>query len=110
MLEIVKGTKMQMNEVREFYCEYDLKDARNATLKKPAAHQAMAIDHLIKWYNSHPNTYAGGILVLPTGGGKTFTAIRFICRTALSEGYKILWLAHTHHLLAQLWRTRWCNI
>jgi ATP-dependent helicase IRC3 len=96
---------MQMNEGREFYSEYDLKDARNATLKKPVAHQAMAIDHLIKWYNSHPNAYAGGILVLPTGGGKTFTAIRFCCRTALSEGYKVLWLAHTHHLLEQAYRS-----
>ncbi|MDD4446073.1 MAG: DEAD/DEAH box helicase family protein [Methanothrix sp.] len=92
---------MQMNEGREFFSEYDLRDARNATLKQPAAHQTMAIDHLIKWYNGHPNTYAGGILVLPTGGGKTFTAIRFICRTALSDGYKVLWLAHTHHLLEQ---------
>lgn len=38
---------------------------------------------------------------MPTGGGKTFTAIRFLCRTALSDGYKVLWLAHTHHLLEQ---------
>jgi len=92
---------MQMNETRQFFSEYDLRDARNSTLKKPAAHQAMAIDHLIKWYNSNHNTHSGGILVLPTGGGKTFTAIRFACRTALSDGYKVLWLAHTHHLLEQ---------
>ncbi len=92
---------MHIDEARKFYSEYDLRDARNATLKEPAAHQAMAIDNLIKWYNGHPNTYAGGILVLPTGGGKTFTAIRFVCRTALSDGYKVLWLAHTHHLLEQ---------
>ena len=92
---------MQINEARHFFSEFDLRDARNAILKKPAAHQAMAIDHLIKWYNSNHNTHAGGILVLPTGGGKTFTAIRFVCRTALSDGYKVLWLAHTHHLLEQ---------
>ena len=39
----------------------------------------MAIDDLIKWYNIKRDSYAGGILVLPTGGGKTFTAIRFLC-------------------------------
>jgi superfamily II DNA or RNA helicase len=39
--------------------------------------------------------------VLPTGGGKTFTAVRFLCRAPLSAGYKVLWLAHTHHLLEQ---------
>ncbi len=39
--------------------------------------------------------------MLPTGGGKTFTATRFLCRGPLSQGYKVLWLAHTHHLLDQ---------
>ena len=38
---------------------------------------------------------------MPTGGGKTFTAIRFMCEAPLSDGYKVLWLAHTHHLLEQ---------
>ena len=93
---------------RECYCEYDLAEARKTTLKKPAAHQAVAIDHLIKWYKSHPyqlDAGAGGILVLPTGGGKTFTAIRFLCRTGLSDGYKVLWLAHTHHLLDQAYHS-----
>jgi superfamily II DNA or RNA helicase len=39
--------------------------------------------------------------VLPTGGGKTFTAVHFACRLPLSQGFKVLWLAHTHHLLEQ---------
>ena len=43
----------------------------------------------------------GTILVLPTGGGKTFTAVRFACVHPLSDGFKVLWLAHTHHLLEQ---------
>jgi superfamily II DNA or RNA helicase len=41
------------------------------------------------------------VLVIPTGGGKTFTASHFLCRSALSDGFKVLWLAHTHHLLEQ---------
>ena len=92
---------MQVNEKREFFSEYDLKSARKAKTKEAAAHQRMAIDHLIKWYKAKKDGYAGGILVLPTGGGKTFTGIRFLCLTALSDGYKVLWLAHTHHLLEQ---------
>ena len=28
-------------------------------------------------------------------------AVRFLCEWPLSEGYKVLWLAHTHHLLEQ---------
>ena len=41
---------MQINDNREFYSEYDLRIARKAVMKEPAPHQAMAIDHLIKWY------------------------------------------------------------
>ena len=66
-----------------------------------AAHQKAAQEKIRKWYKSKPDGPRGGILVLPTGGGKTFTALHFICRTPLSEGYKILWLAHTRHLLEQ---------
>src|SRR4051812_13574499 len=87
---------------RTFYAEYDLRQARQSpTRKEPASHQSTALARLDKWYNSLPYPEAGGILVLPTGGGKTFTAVRFLCRRALSSGYKVIWLAHTHHLLEQ---------
>jgi ATP-dependent helicase IRC3 len=85
-LKLRRDLKMQIDERREFYCEFDLSVARKAAMKEAAAHQAMAIDHLINWYNAKRDAYAGGILVLPTGGGKTFTAIRFLCLTALSDG------------------------
>jgi superfamily II DNA or RNA helicase len=76
---------------REFFSEYDLAVARKHPVgKEPAGHQSQALRQLDKWYDSDPYPKAGGILVLPTGGGKTFTAIRFLCRRALSDGYKIL--------------------
>jgi superfamily II DNA or RNA helicase len=87
---------------RTYFSDYDLKRARQSTPRKePASHQATALGRLDKWFDSKPFPDAGGILVLPTGGGKTFTAIRFLCRRALSAGYKVLWLAHSHHLLEQ---------
>ncbi len=86
----------------EFYREYDLADARwHRVAKSPFPHQEEALKKLDKWYKSAPTEPRGGILVLPTGGGKTFTASHFICRNPLSDGYKVLWLAHTHHLLEQ---------
>ena len=57
--------------------------------------------HLKAWFESRPAPPRGGILVLPTGGGKTFTALYFACYLPLSKGYKVLWLAHTHHLRDQ---------
>lgn len=35
------------------------------------------------------------------GGGKSFVATRFLCHHPLSDGYRILWLAHTQYLLEQ---------
>ena len=82
-----------------FFRTYDLTKPQKQP-KEPAAHQYQALDRLHKWfYGKHSD--AGGILVLPTGGGKTFTAVRFLCTEPLSNGYKVLWLAHTHHLLDQ---------
>ena len=89
-------------QTSDFYREYDLAAARrHGVAKRPAAHQTEALQELDKWYKSAPTEPRGGILVLPTGGGKTFTAWHFICRNPLSDGFKVLWLAHTHHLLEQ---------
>ena len=86
----------------DFYREYDLAVERPRGLtESPAPHQAEALQELDKWYKSAASEPRGGILVLPTGGGKTFTACHFICRNPLSDGFKVLWLAHTHHLLEQ---------
>jgi ATP-dependent helicase IRC3 len=86
------------------YCRtFELENVRLCpSKKKPAIHQQDALGKLHAWFESAAHApEAGGIVVLPTGGGKTFTATRFLCQGPLSKGYKILWLAHTHHLLDQ---------
>lgn len=40
-----------------------------------------------------------GLLVMPTGAGKTFTAVRWLAERALSRGMRVLWLAHRRELL-----------
>ncbi|MBD2304091.1 DEAD/DEAH box helicase [Chroococcidiopsis sp. FACHB-1243] len=91
-----------MNECKteSFFRSYDLTKEQKQP-KDPAAHQHDALNKLQRWYQTKHSTHHGGILVLPTGGGKTFTAMRFLCTHPLPEGYKVLWLAHTHHLLEQ---------
>ena len=89
------------SETQEKFCRtYNLAKT-NPSARKPFAHQLEALGKLNEWFRVHQNGAAGGILALPTGGGKTYTAWRFLCRNALSQGYKVLWLAHTHHLLEQ---------
>jgi superfamily II DNA or RNA helicase len=42
-----------------------------------------------------------GVLVMPTGSGKTFTAARWLTQRWLDAGNRVLWLAHREELLAQ---------
>lgn len=42
-----------------------------------------------------------GLLVLPTGGGKTLTATYWLMESLLDKGKKIIWIAHRHELLNQ---------
>jgi superfamily II DNA or RNA helicase/tetratricopeptide (TPR) repeat protein len=46
-----------------------------------------------------------GLLVLPTGGGKTLTATYWLMQDILDKGGKIIWLAHRHELLNQAQRS-----
>ncbi len=98
----IESERKPMTAVSEWDREYDLNEARkHPSRRTEAAHQTQALAKLRAWYESAPAPNAGGLLVLPTGGGKTFTAVRFLCRNPLSDDYKVLWLAHTHHLLEQ---------
>lgn len=70
--------------------------------KQPEPHQTKAIKEMKAFFTGEQSR---GILQLPTGAGKTFTAVRFIVTDLLSKGYKVLWLAPTSHLLDQAYET-----
>ena len=42
-----------------------------------------------------------GLLVLPTGAGKTMTAAYWLLKNAIDKDKKVLWIAHRHLLLEQ---------
>jgi superfamily II DNA or RNA helicase len=64
-------------------------------------HQKEAFSNLQKEIiKSNKNPFAG-LLVLPTGGGKTLTAAYWISQNILDKGKKVLWVAHRHELLKQ---------
>lgn len=96
----------KLNPDRIFFRQYDLIKAKaigSMELENDEPFQTEALSHFSKWYENHKShsDLAGEILFLPTGAGKTHVAIRFLCIKPLSDGYKVLWLAHTHHLLEQ---------
>lgn len=96
---------MDLLKKDSFYRKYDLFECRDQKSElDPAIHQNEALTNLRKWFKIKHKP-SGGILALPTGAGKTFVAVRFLCEGPLSKGYKVLWLAHTHHLLEQAFFT-----
>lgn len=42
-----------------------------------------------------------GLLVMPTGSGKTFTSMRWLMEKVVNRGGRVLWIAHRHELLEQ---------
>ncbi|GHT67534.1 hypothetical protein FACS189452_05440 [Bacteroidia bacterium] len=72
---------------------------------EPYEHQKKAFYELQNAIiKSNKNPFAG-LLVLPTGGGKTLTAAHWISKNFLDKGKKILWIAHRHELLEQAQKT-----
>ncbi|MBF0102567.1 MAG: DEAD/DEAH box helicase family protein, partial [Desulfobacterales bacterium] len=70
--------------------------------KNPIAlytHQEDAIKTLNKEVS--PKNEFSGLLVLPTGGGKTLTAAQWLMRDYIDQNKKVLWIAHRHTLLDQ---------
>ena len=78
--------------------------------RHPFEHQKDAFEHLSKLFTFKDDSPQSGILVLPTGAGKTFTAVNWICRNVLPKNVKVLWFAHTDHLLEQAYETFRSNI
>lgn len=66
-------------------------------------HQIEAIDSLNKYFNlsGKKNVQQNGLLVMPTGSGKTFTAVNWLLNSGVANGYRILWLAHRQELIDQ---------
>ena len=72
-----------------------------STSKTPFPHQDEAFAALNKVFQIGKKKTASGMLVLPTGAGKTFTAVRWLCTHVLPKNIKILWLAPSYYLLNQ---------
>ncbi len=75
--------------------------------KKLHKHQTEAIEGLNRYFDLTLKSDAGqnGLLVMPTGSGKTFTAVNWLLDRTVSQGFKVLWLVHRQELIEQTDRT-----
>ena len=78
-----------------------IKVSKGNTLKALYTHQCEAIKAL----DEKNKTSFEGLLVLPTGGGKTLTAVHWLLRNHIDKRKKVLWIAHRHELLNQAFAT-----
>jgi len=86
-------------EYVEFPAAGEVHPITGSNARYPYQHQLDAIralDHM-----DEENASYSTLVVLPTGGGKTYTASTWLLRHALDKRKKILWLAHRQTLLDQ---------
>jgi ATP-dependent helicase IRC3 len=83
----------------EYSGQIQVKTGEN--IKKLYPHQKEAINAL----NQKNERPFEGLLVMPTGGGKTLTAIHWLLQNFIDKRKKVLWIAHRHELLDQAFET-----
>jgi len=66
-------------------------------------HQKDAVDALNRRFDlsGSMEKSQNGLLVMPTGSGKTYTAVYWLLNSGVAKGYKIVWLAHRQELIYQ---------
>lgn len=83
-------------------------EAKGRTRTPLFEHQIEAIKRLNTVFDFETDDSKSGLLVFPTGAGKTYTTIRWLCDSVISKREKdvrIVWLAHAFHLLDQAFNT-----
>lgn len=75
---------------------------------KPYDYQGEAIAKLDEYFalgHSVPTKRTSGVIVMPTGSGKTFISVSWLLDKAASNGYQIIWLVHQQELVTQAYET-----
>ena len=76
----------------------DILPKKGTNIRSPYEHQKKAMEALDKI--NKEESYST-LVVLPTGGGKTYTASMWLLKNAIDKKKKILWIAHRQMLLDQ---------
>lgn len=76
----------------------DIFPKKGTNTRTPYEHQKKAMEALDKI--NEESSYST-LVVLPTGGGKTYTASMWLLKNAIDKKKKILWIAHRQMLLEQ---------
>ena len=69
-------------------------DPKNLELASPGilTHQGQALGRLEDWWDDTDTSRRNGVVVLPTGSGKTRLAVTFALRKVVHDGGRVLWI------------------
>lgn len=68
-------------------------------------HQQKAVEAMTDYYRLDQDIEGrNGLLVMPTGAGKTYTAVTWLLSEGVAQGYTIVWLVHRQELVTQTYR------
>ena len=65
-------------------------------------HQSEAVDAMTEYFELEKDiSDRKGIVVMPTGSGKTYTAVTWLLKQGVANGYRVVWLVHRQELVEQ---------
>lgn len=68
-------------------------------------HQSKAVDAMTDYFELEKNIKdRKGLVVMPTGSGKTYTAVTWLLKQGVANGYRVVWLVHRQELVEQTFR------
>ena len=68
-------------------------------------HQQEAVEAMTRYYSLEQELPGrSGMVVMPTGSGKTYTAVTWLLQQGIVNGYRIVWLVHRQELVEQTWQ------
>ena len=89
----------EMNE--PIVIDQSLADSRDLIMP----HQQDAVDALTEYFELDRDiSDRNGILVMPTGSGKTYTSVNWLLSKGVASGYRVVWLVHRQELVEQTYR------
>ena len=96
-------TNLEDTRKQQFHYEYagKINVEKNEAGLNLYKHQQEAIQKLNKKIINAKQSLFSGLLVLPTGGGKTLIAAYWLLKNYIDKSKKVIWIAHRHELLEQ---------
>ena len=68
-------------------------------------HQSEAVKAMTKYFQMENDLEnRKGMLVMPTGSGKTYTAVNWLLQQGIANDYRIVWLVHRQELVEQTYK------